>query len=374
MPLVSVLLPTYNRNASNYLRNAIMSVLEQDMQDFELFVVDDGSQDGSNTTIAEFVRQDPRVHHIRFEKNIGLPALTCFAAFQKSVSEFIAWQFDDCVWERDLLSSLLQVANANPSTGMVYGQAKLDLGDSTQILGEEFDLQTLLKRNIIPNCSTLTRRVVFSEVGWLDPSIVLKRICDYDMWLRISEKYDVAFLEKVVAVENGMKLPDSLGNSVTFIPSLSERYRNQDRTSYLQISNAANWNPFRANEWMDDDDRQQLAQLIIEHFLRVNDCERAIAEALVVLPKGLIQSSLDLSAFSFNVLSGLFVWYIDKLSEGSSCRETDLRSKIRKQANFIEEQRAYIDRQHEKILELSSALSQSPSSGVSLKADKPGES
>lgn len=372
MPLVSVLLPTYNRNTSNYLRNAIMSVLEQDMRDFELFVVDDGSQDGSSTTIADIALQDPRVRHIRSEKNIGLPALTCFSAFQESASEFIAWQFDDCIWEPDLLSSLLKVAVAHPDAGMVYGQAKLDLGGSTRVLGEAFDRQILLQRNIIPNCSTLIRRAVFSDVGWLDPSIILKRICDYDMWIRLSEKYDIEFLEKVVAVENGMKLADSLGNSVTFIQALSDKYRKVDRTSYLQISNAVNWNPFKVDDWMDHGDRQQLAQLIIEHFLRTNDPKRAIEEALAVIPQEVLQSTSNMSAFSSSLLADFFFWYIGKLSSGNSRREMDMQSQIRKQAQYIEEQHAYIERQHEMIRELSiNGLSQSPFSQVNSRADEP---
>ena len=66
---------------------------------------------------------------------------------------------------------------------------------------------------------------MFQTLGWLDPSIILKRTCDYDMWLRISRHYQIAYVNKVVATENGLSLPDSLGNSVTLISAPAKNIR-----------------------------------------------------------------------------------------------------------------------------------------------------
>ncbi len=50
MPKVSVIIPTYNRLPM--LKEAVDSVLAQDVEDFELIVVDDGSTDGTADEIA----------------------------------------------------------------------------------------------------------------------------------------------------------------------------------------------------------------------------------------------------------------------------------------------------------------------------------
>lgn len=352
MPLVSVLLPTYSRNASDYLRNSIMSVLDQDMPDFELFVVDDGSVDGSAATIAEIAAQDSRVHHVRFEQNVGLPALTCGEAFRRSKGEFIAWQFDDCVWKPDLLSSLIKVARDNPDSGMVYGQAQMNAGSSTSILGEAFCREVLLQRNIIPNCSTLIRREVFLKAGWLDPSVILKRICDYDMWIRAAKHFDITFLEKVVAVENGLSLPDSLGDSVTLMSSLAQKYREHDRTSYLMIENIENWNPYGSSEWMDEVETEQFAQVVCEHLLRTKKYSKAVSTVRELLPKMFDGSLADNVNNANQLTENVFAWYIDRLNEARHKREFEAQEYIRGQDKYIEDQHAYIDRQHKMIHDL----------------------
>ena len=357
MPLVSVLLPTYSRNAFGYLRNAIMSVLDQDMYDLELFVIDDGSIDGSAATICEIASIDSRVHHIRLEENIGLPALTCGEAFRRSTGKFIALQFDDCVWQPDLLSSLIAVARNNPDSGMVYGQAQMNAGTSTSILGEKFDREILLQRNIIPNCSVLIRREVFLKTGWLDPSVILKRLCDYDLWIRVPEHFDITFLEKVVAVENGLSLPDSLGNSVTLIPSLAKKYREQERSAYLQIDNIESWDPYGASEWMNDVEREQVAQVVCEHWLRIKKHSKAVSTVCDLLPKKFSTLPTNKVENDACLTEAVLAWYIDRLNAAKQKGETELQEHIRNQAKYIEDQHAYIDRQHQMIRDLQTVVS-----------------
>ncbi|VVN03092.1 hypothetical protein PS655_03445 [Pseudomonas fluorescens] len=325
-----------------------MSVLSQDMRDLELFVIDDGSVDGSEVTIAEIAAQDSRVNHIRTQINIGLPALTCFPAFKMSKGEFIAWQFDDCEWKRDLLSSLLEVARIHPASGMIYGQAQVNSERFTRILGQSFSQELLQQRNIIPNCSVLIRRQVFASVGWFDPSVILKRMCDYDMWVRIGTQYKIEFLEKVLAVEKGPSLPDSLGNSVTFIPSLANAYRKQDRTKYLNIKNFKAWTPFASCDWMDDVQREQLAQLVFEHFLRTGNHHDGISKVIGLLPARFEMVKGESSRPAERVL----LWYVDRLNKMHQRRELEIQSYIDAKEKHIAEQLVYIERQCQLISDL----------------------
>lgn len=369
MPLVSVLLPTFSRNSSGHLRNAIMSVLEQGVGDFELFVVDDGSTDGSAETIREIAARDNRVRHLRFEENVGLPALTCAEAFRQSKGDFIAWQFDDCTWKPDLLSSLIEEARKKPQVGLIYGQTQMNSGTSTDVLGEAFSKEALLTKNFIPNCATLIRRDVFLKAGWFDPSVVLKRICDYDMWVRASEHFEFAFLEKILAVENGLSLPDSLGNSVTLVSSLATRYRQNDRSAYLQIENMENWVPYAVSDWMNEAEKEEFAQILFEHLLRIKKYSRAMSAVYQIIPHKFDNATpLESPASSLQISQDIFLWYIARLSQARQKREAEAGDYIKKQRKYIEDQHAYIERQHKMIHDLEGAIApQNPSRWSALK-------
>lgn len=69
-PLVTVIMPTYNR--ADLLPRAIESVLKQTFRDFELIIVDDGSTDGSVDLIRSYMEKDKRIFLIVNNQNKGI--------------------------------------------------------------------------------------------------------------------------------------------------------------------------------------------------------------------------------------------------------------------------------------------------------------
>src|SRR5687768_12507449 len=89
-PLVSVVIPAYNREAS--IVAAIESVLAQSWRDFELLVVDDGSKDG--TLAAARSVADPRLRVIAAPKNLGAAGARNLGAAEAR-GDWIAFQDSD---------------------------------------------------------------------------------------------------------------------------------------------------------------------------------------------------------------------------------------------------------------------------------------
>ena len=94
MPLVSVVLPTYNRAPT--LGRAIESVLAQTCENLELIVIDDGSTDDTSDVIAHY-QADRRVRHIRLPGRGGAAAARN-AGIREGTSPFVAFQDSDDVW------------------------------------------------------------------------------------------------------------------------------------------------------------------------------------------------------------------------------------------------------------------------------------
>ena len=116
-PLVSVLVPTFNR--AHLVPEAIRSVLSQDYAPFEVVVVDDGSTDDTATVInQEFGR---RIRYIR-QENAG-PGAARNTGIRASSGEYIAFQDSDDIWLPGKLRAQVDALNRHPECALVYGKA-----------------------------------------------------------------------------------------------------------------------------------------------------------------------------------------------------------------------------------------------------------
>jgi hypothetical protein len=279
-PLVTVFLPTHARAVSGLLQQAVESVLAQTYRNFELFLIDDASSDGSADYLKQIAKADKRAVYIRHDRNVGLPALTLAQAYMKSKGEFLAFIFDDNQWLPEHLETLLGAYDEKPELDMVYGIVRMECrGAEPLIFGSEpFDLSKLAEANYIGNGGVVLRRKAVEHIGWYDPHIIVKRSCDWDLWMRIGKRLKIGHCSKLVALENGGVQPDSLGSSVNYFDKLTRKYQMTDRDHLLApnlvaVGGAA---PFAELSWMDAEEKRQLAILSLEHFLRTEQVAEAV--------------------------------------------------------------------------------------------------
>jgi glycosyltransferase involved in cell wall biosynthesis len=217
-PAISILLPTFRRGASGLFRKAVESVLNQTLKDIELIIVDDASTDGTAEQIAEFMQADGRISCLRHAHNIGLPAISEFEAFTKARADFIAFAFDDDFFYPDALERLLEQSREHPEK-VCFGSVIWRLRDKNSNvvqsgkLGQSLAHYNIRSCNSIPNCGVLLRRAVINDVGFYDPHILMTRICDWDLWRRISERYLLHYVDVLVGEVTGPETDDSLGKT-----------------------------------------------------------------------------------------------------------------------------------------------------------------
>jgi glycosyltransferase involved in cell wall biosynthesis len=187
-PLVSAVIPTFNRKAM--VSRAIESVLGQSYANFELFVIDDGSSDGTEESIRKY-RDDDRFHYF-YQENKGQSAARNFG-IGKSKGEFIALLDSDNYWLKDKLKKQIEFLDGRKDIDILYSEI-VPIDERGEILPkrscQRFSgniLGNLLRANFVTNNTVLVKRKCFDEMGGFDEQ--LRYAEDYDLWLRLATRY-----------------------------------------------------------------------------------------------------------------------------------------------------------------------------------------
>jgi glycosyltransferase involved in cell wall biosynthesis len=252
-PIVSILLPTFRRANSGKFRKAIESVLSQTLSELELIIVDDASTDGSADIIAEFMEKDGRVSCLRHVENIGLPAISEYEAYVKSRGRYIAFAFDDDEFFPEALYELYAHAQTTPDQ-VVYGSVSMRVkefgSDSEQVLhlGDDITSHNINSWNCISNNAVLVPRCILDDIGLYDPHILMTRLCDWDLWRRISRKYIMRYVDVCVGEVGGPATNDSLGKTYALDTWASEEKMRQERDFSLRPENFEEYDIFSLPE------------------------------------------------------------------------------------------------------------------------------
>lgn len=201
-PEVSVLLLCYNH--ARFVDDCLQSVATQTLTGFELIVCDDASTDDSVARIElGLQRLQLQARFIRHASNLGLcPTLVELMGLARG--RYIAMVAADDLWEPERLAQQLALLRQHPEAAMVYSDAhqideegrRLPLSVMQAHHAPEpppsgMLFSVLANGNFIPAMATLIRREAIDAVGGYDASLSYE---DYDMWLRLAERYPILHL------------------------------------------------------------------------------------------------------------------------------------------------------------------------------------
>ena len=241
VPLVSVIVPTYNR--IKLLRETIESILSQTFDDFELIIVDNVSEDGTE----EYVNglEDPRIKYFRNANN-GIIAVSRNFGIKKAKGKYIAFCDDDDLWLPRKLAQQVEFMENNREVGLCGGCIiEIDLQGETRtvphkdsIVTQYYDFDRLVRFNHIVSSTAMVMRSCLEEVGDFDENRELVGVEDYDLWLRIASKYEVAQVPALIAKlrrHSGNTSRDNLGKYFGWLRIL-EKYDDKRSVDYHTLS------------------------------------------------------------------------------------------------------------------------------------------
>jgi len=231
-PMVSVIVPTYNRPA--LLVKALKSILNQTYQNFEIIVVNDAGQDVESVVRSLEAKQN--IVYLTHDTNNGLAAARN-TGIRAARGKYIAYLDDDDIYLPDHLEKLYTVLESTDYK-VAYTDAyrahqkkvngKYVVTERTIPYSFDVDHDRLLVCNLVPALCVMHEKSCLDEVGYFDESLPTHE--DWDLWIRMSKKFKFFHIKKVTAEvtwrTDGTTMTSEQHAPFLMIAKIHERYKN----------------------------------------------------------------------------------------------------------------------------------------------------
>jgi glycosyltransferase involved in cell wall biosynthesis len=254
-PLISVVIASYNH--APFVQSCLRSVLQQGIDNLEIIVTDDGSQDATAQLVAQLATQQaakpasPQIHLQAFAQNQG----ACAAmndAIRRARGQYIAVLNSDDQFLPGKLSRQVAFLEQNPEVGAVFGwptfidEHGAPFADATHKDHAVFHQPNRTRQqwlrhffdhgNALCHPTAMLRREVYDTVGLYDPR--LAQVPDLDQWIRVCMRYDIHVLPEPLTA---FRIRDKLQNASAARPEVIIRdawERARILRHYLTLSTA----------------------------------------------------------------------------------------------------------------------------------------
>jgi glycosyltransferase involved in cell wall biosynthesis len=190
-PLISIIIPVYN--GSDYLAEAIDSALAQTYRNIEILVINDGSSDeGATREVALIYGSKIRY----FEKENGGVATALNLGISEMKGDYFSWlSHDDKYLPNKINDQIDYLSKLEDKNKVLYSDVEFIDKNSKflyQSLSSHYPPENFrpafIKDGLINGCTLLIPKVCFKKCGLFDTSLKITQ--DYDLWFKISEKFE----------------------------------------------------------------------------------------------------------------------------------------------------------------------------------------
>lgn len=194
LPMVSVITPCLN--AERFLEETILSVLSQDYPRVEYLVMDGGSADATLDILGKY---EGRLRFISGRDGGVADAIN--KGFALTAGAIVTWLNADDVYLPGAIGKAVRALAANPGAAAAYGEGQWMDADGKDICryptSPTCDFDALGRECCICQPACFMRREAAEAAGLLDAS--LRVSFDYDLWIRLSKAYPLAYVPELLA-------------------------------------------------------------------------------------------------------------------------------------------------------------------------------
>jgi len=235
---VSVIIPSYNREDT--IGRAIRSVLQQDFKEFELIVVDDGSDDKTVEVVQDF--SDSRISIIQHSENQGANAARN-SGIDAASGELISFLDSDDKFHADYLGKVVRGAcRCSEQCGGIFTSFRMVQGE--RAIGKYYATDSEITQDYISDgnrigtlsCTTF-KSDVFSNIGKFDETMPASQ--DFDFYLRVLNKYTMKGINEVLITKHlrGDGIGANLNRKQQGFKIIKEKHGNKITDEYLSNQN-----------------------------------------------------------------------------------------------------------------------------------------
>lgn len=200
--IVTVIIPTYNRK--DIVLDAVQSVLNQTMKNFEVFVVDDGSTDGT----VEYLQSLKLPINLISKQNGGVSSARN-AGIKVAKGKYLAFLDSDDLWSPEKLEQQILYIEKHPDITLVYtdeyievngiveSKTRFERSSATEDEKNNFLLSGFVQHTPIHTSTVMVKKSILDEVGYFNETLKIHE--DTELWNRISIKYNFGFVNVPLA-------------------------------------------------------------------------------------------------------------------------------------------------------------------------------
>lgn len=212
MTKVSVIVPTYN--SAEYIKETLLSILNEGYENIEIVVVDDASTDNTAEVVGSL--GSGKIRYFRLSEHHGGPSRARNVGVSASRGEYIALCDSDDIVLHGRIGNAVTMLEKNPDLGLVFSDAikfddnccrllgtylngydvfmnqpKTSVGGDRYMISSSHAYSTLFYENYIITSGVTLPKTVLERVGAFDET--LTNGDDRDMWFRITREFPIGF-------------------------------------------------------------------------------------------------------------------------------------------------------------------------------------